>query len=244
MFSILKRSFGGDRHYYNFIWRIFRITASNIELYKLALIHRSASVVLSDRSVVNNERLEFLGDAVIETVTSEMLFIDYPEMNEGALTQLRSRIVSRLTLNSLALELGVDEQIIANPASINIHKQNIYGDAFEALIGALYLDKGYNCANRTLIKLFDKCLDIERMTQTEHDFKSRIIEWCQRYRKTVEFRSQIIETPGEMTPNFETTLYINSKVEGYGSGRSKKEAEQQAARQFYEEQIATNTADE
>lgn len=238
MLSILRRTFGSDRRYYRFIWRVFGITPGNIELYKLALVHRSASVTLTDRSVINNERLEFLGDAVIETIASEMLFIDYPEMNEGALTQLRSRIVSRQTLNQLALDLGIDEEIIANPASINIHKQNIYGDAFEALTGALYLDIGYNKTNRTLIHLFDRHLDIELMTQTERDFKSRIIEWCQKYRKTVEFRSEIAENVTDMTPNFETTLYINDIAEGFGSGRSKKEAEQRAACQFYEEHIA------
>lgn len=241
MLSIIKRTFGQDKIYYKFIWSIFGITPNNIELYKLALVHRSASVVLEDRSVINNERLEFLGDAVIETVVSEMLFIEYPEMNEGALTQLRSRIVSRDTLNSLALALDIDTQVIANPASINIHKQNIYGDAFEALIGALYLDKGYNHSNRILIKLFDSRLDIEQMTHTERDFKSRIIEWCQKYRKTVEFSSEMGKSHSDITPNFETTLLINGEPSGYGLGRSKKEAEQRAARQFYEEHIAVET---
>lgn len=237
MLGILRRNFGADRRYYNFVWRLFGITPDNIELYKLALIHRSASVALEDRSIINNERLEFLGDAVIETIVSEMLFIDYPEMNEGGLTQLRSRMVSRQTLNKLAIDLHIDEEIIANPASINIHKQNIYGDAFEALVGALYLDKGYNQTNRVLIELFDSKLDIELMTQTERDFKSRIIEWCQKNRKSVEFRSVIVDNQTETTPSFETTLYIDGEPVGFGLGHSKKEAEQRAARQFYEESI-------
>lgn len=238
MLGIIRRIVGKNRYYYKFIHRLFGTTPNNIELYKLALVHRSASIVLSDRSVINNERLEFLGDAVIETVVSEMLFIEYPEMNEGALTQLRSRIVSRMTLNKLATDMGIDTQIIANPASINIHKQNIYGDAFEALVGALYLDKGYNITNRILIRLFDDNLDIELITQTERDFKSRIIEWCQKYRKTVEFSSEVSGSGSDIAPNFETTLLINGEAEGFGLGRSKKEAEQRAARQFYEEHIS------
>lgn len=235
MFSYLRQRLGSNRQYYRFVWRAFRISPNNIELYKLALVHRSASIVLDDRSVINNERLEFLGDAVIEAVVSEMIFIDYPEMNEGALTQLRSRIVSRDTLNQLALTLGIDQEIIANPATINIHKQNIYGDAFEALVGALYLDKGYNRANRALIRMLEQRLDIEKMNNTERDFKSRIIEWCQKYRKPMEFRSQVSTGGNDISPSFETTLYIDGEAVGFGSGRSKKESEQRAARKFYEQ---------
>lgn len=238
MLSFFKRKIGKDKHFYAFIHSIFGINPDNIELYKLALVHRSASIVLEDRSVINNERLEFLGDAVIETVVSEMLFIEYPEMNEGLLTQLRSRIVSRNTLNSLAIELGIDEQIIANSATINAHKQNIYGDAFEALVGAMYLDKGYNLANRTLINIFSQQLDIEHITHTERDFKSRIIEWCQKHRKSVEFQSVVSSNSNEINPGFETTLLIDGEATGFGAGRSKKEAEQLAARQFYEAQLS------
>ncbi|CDN32117.1 Ribonuclease III [Mucinivorans hirudinis] len=232
MIGFLRRHIGKNSYYYSFIHSIFGVTPSNVELYKLALVHRSSSIVLEDRSVINNERLEFLGDAVIETIVSELLFIDYPEMNEGGLTQLRSRIVSRYTLNNLAIELGIDTQVVANPASINVHKNNLYGDAFEALVGALYLDKGYNFTNRTLIKLFSENLDIEGMTVTEHDFKSRIIEWCQKHRKSVEFKSV-----ASSNSSFISTLIIEGVVEGHGEGRSKKEAEQSAASRFYETRI-------
>lgn len=237
MLSFFRRKIGKDKRFYAFIHSIFGINPDNIELYKLALVHRSASIVLDDRSVINNERLEFLGDAVIETVVSEMLFIEYPEMNEGVLTKLRSRIVSRSTLNSLAIDLGIDEQVIANSATINAHKQNIYGDAFEALVGAMYLDKGYNLSNRTLIGLLSHKLDIDYITHTERDFKSRIIEWCQKHRKNIEFQSVVSSSGNDITPGFETTLLIDGEAEGFGAGRSKKEAEQLAARQFYEERL-------
>lgn len=222
------------------IYRIFGIIPNNIELYKLALIHRSASIILEQGGVINNERLEFLGDAVIETVVSELLFIEYPELNEGGLTQLRSRIVSRMTLNQLAIDLGLANEIIANPSSVSVHKHNIFGDAFEALIGAIYLDCGYDKTNRTLIKIINLNLDIENMTQTERDFKSRIIEWCQKNRRTVCFESQISGNHTELTPNFETILLVDGQASGFGAGRSKKEAEQRAAKQFYDTIIESN----
>lgn len=235
MAIFLHKHIGKDKYFYRVISRIFGVLPNNIELFKLALIHRSASVVLDDRTFVNNERLEFLGDAVIEAIVSEMLFIEYPELNEGAMTQLRSRIVSRTSLNQLAISIGLNSEVIANPTSINTHKQNIFGDAFEAMVGALYLDKGYNKTNRILITLLNKYIDIELMTQTEYDFKSRIIEWSQKNKKTVEFSSgEFVSEQNDLSPNFEIILYIDSQAVGFGSGRSKKEAEQRAARQAYD----------
>ena len=116
---------------------------NNIELYKLALIHRSASLFLEDGTPINNERLEFLGDAVIEAIVSDYLFIEFPEHDEGFLTQLRSRIVSRSTLNALGIRLGLDKHIIVQGGG-NFAQKHLYGDALEAMMGAIYLDKGYD----------------------------------------------------------------------------------------------------
>lgn len=238
--GLIKRNIGKDRYYYRVIHKIFGVTPDNIEIYKLALVHRSASVSVDGSKsgpVMNNERLEFLGDAVIETIVSDMLFIDYPQMNEGEMTKLRSRIVSRQTLNQLAIDIGLSDEIIAQGSIISAHKQNLFGDAFEAMIGALYLDKGYNLTNRVLIdNIIDKHIDIEEMTQTERDFKSRMIEWAQKNRKRIEFVTTFAPDHSEYNPSFETILKIentNTNL-GYGSGHSKKESEQRAAKQAFE----------
>lgn len=233
--GFFKRRFSEDKHYYRLLYKTFGVTPRNIELYKLALIHKSASVLLDNGESINNERLEFLGDSVLGTITSDMLFIEYPDKKEGVLTQLRSRIVSRSMLNQLALDIGLDREIVAHPTSVNAQKQNVYGDALEALIGALYLDKGYNCTNRIMIdRIFLRHLDIEELTNTEQDFKSRVIEWAQKNHKTILFDSKQGKQHTDISPYFETILMIDRKEQGYGSGHSKKEAEQKAARQAYE----------
>ncbi|MBQ2392621.1 MAG: ribonuclease III, partial [Alistipes sp.] len=111
---------------------MFGFIANNIELYKLALVHKSASITLEDGRQINNERLEYLGDAVIEAVTSDYLFIEYPDRDEGFLTQLRSKIVSRQSLNALAEQLGLDKHLISNNVQ-GASQKHIFGDAFEAM---------------------------------------------------------------------------------------------------------------
>ena len=145
----IRRNFGRNKLYYRIIDDMFGFIPNNIELYKLALIHKSASVEMGGRSI-NNERLEFLGDAVIESITSDYLFIEYPDYDEGRLTQLRSKIVSRQSLNAVAKKLGLDECIICNH-TVSVSQKHIFGDAFEAMMGAIYLDQGYNFVNRLLI---------------------------------------------------------------------------------------------
>ena len=136
-----------DKAYYKALDEIFGVCPNNIELYKLALIHRSASLFLDDGTPINNERLEFLGDAVLESIVSDYLFIEFPEQNEGFLTKLRSRIVSRASLNKLAVRIGLDRHIITQ-GNYSSQQKNLYGDALEAMVGALYLDKGYDFTNR------------------------------------------------------------------------------------------------
>ena len=145
----LRRNFGEDKMFFRAVDDMFGFIAHNIELYKLALIHKSASVVLEDGQHINNERLEFLGDAVIESVTSDYLFIEFPDKSEGFLTQLRSKMVSRQSLNAVAKRIGLDEYVITN-SSHTASQKHIYGDAFEAMIGAIYLDQGYDFVNRLL----------------------------------------------------------------------------------------------
>ena len=208
---------------------MFGFIPHNIELYKLALIHKSASLVLEDGRAINNERLEFLGDAVIESVTSDYLFIEYPDHDEGFLTQLRSKIVSRQSLNALAIKLGLDKEVISNGGA-HIAQKHIYGDALEAMMGAIYLDQGYEFVNRLLInKLYYYYLNMDELTHSETDFKSRLIEWCQKNHHTIEFLTDHDKEYSPIHPVFYSTVMIDQMEVGHGSGDSKKAAEQQAA---------------
>ena len=208
---------------------MFGFIAHNIELYKLALIHKSASVVLEDGTHINNERLEYLGDAVIESVTSEYLFIEFPDKNEGFMTQLRSKMVSRQTLNDVAKRIGLDDYVITH-SSNNLSQKHIYGDAFEAMIGAIYLDQGYDFVNRLLINhIFVKYIKVDNLLVEETDFKSRLIEWCQKNHHSIQFHTANDKTYSSSHPFFYSKVLIDGIEVGYGAGDSKKEAEQRAS---------------
>ena len=234
-----KRRFGVDRRFYAMVDDMFGFLPHNIELYKLALIHKSASVVVEGQSI-NNERLEFLGDAVIESVTSDYVFIEYPDYDEGMLTQLRSKIVSRQSLNAIAKRVGLDKCVICG-TTVNATQKHIFGDAFEAMMGAIYLDQGYNFANRLLINdIFGKHLNIDDILQSETDFKSRLIEWCQKSHYSIEFRTEHDKGHSSSHPTFISTVYIDGMAVGYGSGESKKEAEQRASFSVSQTSISIN----
>ncbi|MBR3774788.1 MAG: ribonuclease III, partial [Alistipes sp.] len=208
---------------------MFGFIPHNIELYKLALIHKSASVTLDNGQHINNERLEFLGDAVIETVTSDYLFIEHPDKNEGFLTQMRSKMVSRQSLNAVAKRLGLDDHVITHSTN-NSSQKHIYGDAFEAMMGAIYLDQGYDFVNRLLInKIFAEYLKPDTLVESETDFKSRLIEWCQKNHHSIHFATAHDKTYSASHPFFYSKVLIDGIEVGYGAGESKKEAEQRAA---------------
>ncbi|MFI3321705.1 MAG: ribonuclease III [Rikenellaceae bacterium] len=228
------RYFSENRHFYKIIYQLFGIRAANIELYKLAFIHKSASIKLGDGQVINNERLEFLGDAVIETVVSDMVYIEFPEEDEGVLTQLRSKIVSRASLNNISEQIGLSHHIIAQP-NMSATNKNMAGDAFEAIVGAIYLDKGYDFANRLLINnIFSRFIDLDTINEIEVDFKSRLIEWCQKNKVKANIsttQSTMFSEDGH--PAFQCEITIG-RVSCYGIGDSKKAAEQRASKNSLE----------
>lgn len=224
-----RRNFGKDKAFYAAIDDMFGFIPNNIELYKLALIHKSASVVLENGQHINNERLEFLGDAVLESVSSDYLFIEFPDKNEGFLTQLRSKMVSRQTLNEVAKRIGLDDYVITH-SSNNLSQKHIYGDAFEAMMGAIYLDQGYDFVNRLLInRIFVDYIKVGSLLESETDFKSRLIEWCQKNHHTIYFATSHDKTYSSTHPFFYSKVLIDNMEVGYGAGDSKKEAEQRAA---------------
>lgn len=225
----VRRRFGQDRHFYCAIDDMFGFIPHNIELYKLALIHKSASVDIGDGRHINNERLEFLGDAVIESITSDFLFIEFADRDEGFMTQIRSKIVSRQSLNSIASKIGLDRHVISH-ATGNITQKHIYGDAFEAMMGAIYLDMGYDFANRLLINdIFGRYLNLDDVLMSETDFKSRLIEWCQKNHYSIEFRTSQDHSTASSHPLFHSVVYVDGIAIGHGHGDSKKVAEQNAA---------------
>lgn len=226
---ICNRLWGADKEYYRAFRKIFGTTPDNIELYKLALVHRSASVKVEGGESINNERLEFLGDAVLESIISDYLFIEYPHETEGFLTKTRSKIVSRQSLNALAVKLGLDKMVIYN-ATGNFAQKHLFGDCFEALIGALYLDKGYNKVNRIVLNdLLPRHIDIEDLSHVENDHKSRLIEWCQKSKRTIRFNTEADGEHEGNTPLFVSRVLIDDMRMGIGNGSTKKEAEQNAA---------------
>ena len=225
----LKRHFSKDRKFYKIANDIFGVNPNNIELYKLALLHRSASVFMDDGTPLNNERLEYLGDAILEAIVSDFLFCKYPTADEGTLTRRRSKIVSRQSLNHISMQIGLDKHIIQHVNGSFIQK-HINGDALEAMIGALYLDQGFNRVNRIIIgRILEKYLDIEEVLTEETDYKSRLIEWSQKNHQTLTFKTFHSKAYTATHPVFECQIYIDDMEMGRGTGDSKKEAEQNAS---------------
>lgn len=198
--------------------------------YQLALTHSSVSNRHKSR-LQNNERLEFLGDSVLSTIISEILYKDYSNKREGELTNLRSKIVQRNTLDSLAIKIGLDK-LISSDEHTPQFKVHINGNAFEALMGAIFMDRGYKTAKRFIIKLInEKHIDIEELSKQEVNFKSKFIEWTQHRKVDYEF---IFEPPvyekSTNSSKFTTKLKVESILVGTGTGYTKKEAQQLACK--------------
>ncbi len=211
------------------IRKILGVNPGNILFYEMALIHRSASITLSDGTRINNERLEFLGDAIINSLLSDWLFETFPSANEGSLTKVRSKLVSREFLNDLAVRMGIDNILISNLPPSN-HKRNLLGNAIEALIGAIFLDKGYKKTKRIFIKqIIKKYINIDEIISTDSDYKSLIYEWVQKHKLNISFITEEITGTDDKQQGFTSTVLIDDIKYGHGNGKSKKEAEQVAA---------------
>jgi len=200
-----------------------------IHYYELAMIHKSIPQKDRGGHFVHNERLEFLGDAVLNAVVADILYRNFAGKPEGFLTNTRSKIVQRETLNKIAIDLGINK-LVKTPGKKHTHNINIYGNAFEALIGAIYLDCGLKRCKEFVEKvMLNKYLDINQLARKEVNFKSRLIEWSQRYKLPLEFDLVEETFDDEHNPVFRTQLFINGVSAGYGIGYSKKESQQNAA---------------
>lgn len=213
---------------------LLRFFPSHIKYYELAMIHKSASLFDEQGNPINNERLEYLGDAVLGSVIAEHLFKEYPDKNEGFLTKMRSKIVNGDNLGSLAEKMGL-VSLIKTQAVGDHTMKHITGDAFEALIGAVYLDKGYSKTKRFILKnILVRHLDLDKLEKTENNYKSQLIEWGQKNKREVIFYTDV--EPYDPT-RFISYVSIGDNLYGSGSGISKKEAEQMAASETLKELI-------
>ncbi|MDD2279792.1 MAG: ribonuclease III [Bacteroidales bacterium] len=218
-----------DKAFFSRLRKEFGINATRLDLYNIAIIHKSASTIVSKGKKVNNERLEYLGDAILDAIITDFLFTNFPNKDEGFLTKMRSRIVSRQSLNCIALAIGLDKIVVTQTNNPLAHK-HIFGDALEAFVGAIFLDKGYSYTSQWVTKfILTHHVDLNELQVTESDYKSRVIELAQKYKYEVLFDSQESESSKGQSPVFESKLYLNQKLLGSGFGTSKKEAEQIAA---------------
>jgi ribonuclease-3 len=219
-----------NRKYVKSLKNLLGFVPGNLSLYRLAFRHKSVATNVKKGVKNSNERLEFLGDAVLGSVVAEVLFKLYPYEDEGFLTELRSKIVNRVNLNQLARKLGFEQLIQYDNRMVNSARQgSLLGDAFEALVGAVYLDKGYDFTRNFLVNHIIKShIDIHKLEQTETNFKSKLIEWCQRHGKDITF--ELIENQdGESNKLFTVQASIDGEVMGQGKEFNKKNAEKLAA---------------
>lgn len=234
LLQLIKVPFSKQRAFYWQMRSILDFFPGNLSLYEIAFIHKSASTISKTGQIVNNERLEYLGDAILDAIIADYLYSRFPQKNEGFLTQLRSKIVKRKQLNKLAVKMGIPSLLISN-TNADQSKQNLLGNAFEALIGAIYLDKGYRRARRFVVnKILNKHLDLEKIARRESDFKSRLIEWAQKNKQEIQFNSYERSGTDQDTNVFISQVMLSDHELGCGEGTSKKDAEQKAAEKALE----------
>ena len=249
--SLIKLLFVKDKELYVFIHHTCGFYPRNIKLYQIAMVHRSKSVKLEDGSWANNERLEFLGDAVLNNTVAEFLYHTFPEKHEGFLTATRAKIVQRESLNRIgnAMQLGSHVHALVHPSS---HNSYICGNALEALVGAIFLDQGYERCRKFIInRLIKKHFDLNDLVKNEQNFKSRLIEWTQKYHVSIEFQLVDLSTDSDKNPVFRTAVIMGGIHASDAEGYSKKESHQLAAQkaldrlkhdpQFCEQVLSTAT---
>lgn len=202
----------------------------NLSLYQLATRHTSVAKTNEHGLRESNERLEYLGDAVLGAVVAEFLFKKYPFKEEGFLTEIRSRLVSRESLNVLGRKIGISDIVkVDRRRKEKTSHKSLYGDTLEALIGAVYLDRGFKAAKDFIIeKLIIPYFDLEEVVKSERNFKSKIIEWAQRNDKDLRF--EVVKIIDEKShKEFTAQLFVDDKPVAKGHGLNKKKAEQSAA---------------
>ena len=225
----IKLPFRKEKELYLSIYHILGFFPKDISYYKQALLHKS--IMRREKGKpINNERLEFLGDAILDAVVGDIVYHHFDGKREGFLTNTRSKIVQRETLNKLANELGITKLILSSGNNA-AHNSYLGGNAFEALVGAVYLDQGYKACMRFMQKrILAQLIDIDKVAYKEVNFKSKLIEWSQKNRVNLEFRLLEQKKDQSGSPTFNYQVLIEGIEGGTGSGYSKKESQQLASK--------------
>ena len=214
-----------SQHLKSFIAEKFGIKVKKVDLYEEAVLHKS---IARDTNKDNNERLEFLGDAVLDMIVAEQLYEMYPQKTEGELTQLKARIVNRKTLGTVGLEMGL-EKVVQFVDGKYVNKSTICGNAFEALVGAIYVDRGFEKTKDVVRSILVEYLNYNKIVQNDPDYKSQILVWSQKNKLPISFEEVLVEDLGhEKMYHFE--IRCEEEVIGSGKGKSKKMAEQNASK--------------
>ncbi|NKI31377.1 ribonuclease III [Croceivirga thetidis] len=231
-----------DGDFFYSLKSILGFKPKNIALYKKAFLHRSLNQKDKSGNPLNYERLEFLGDSMLGTIISKHLYNEVPGGDEGYLTKMRSKIVSRKHLNELGKDMGLLEFVESRIPKSHFG-ENIHGNVFEALVGAIYLDKGYNfCEKFINERVIDPYVDIEQLEGKVISYKSLVIEWCQKQKK--QFNYNVYEDSGnEEQKHFAVKLSIGNRIIAKARATSKKKAEEKASKRAYfalQDKIETN----
>ncbi len=212
-----------------YIRNVLGFVPNDLSLYKQSLAHRSVTGGDIEGIKSNNERLEYLGDAVLSAVVADFLYKKYPYANEGFLTNLRSKLVSRDHLNKLSRKIGLDVYIKKNNTNLSLSR-SINGDAFEAFIGAMYLDKGYDFSRKIIIKrILGIYIDIDTLEKEDTNYKGKLLTWAQKNRKTIEYKVAQEVAVSHRQKQYIVHLFIDDKFASEGCDFTIKAAEQHAA---------------
>ena len=226
----IRLPFRKEKELYSSLYDIIGFYPHDISYYKLALMHKSVMRRNAKGKPVNNERLEFLGDAILDAIVGDIVYQHFPGKREGFLTNTRSKLVQRDTLNKLAQEMGIN-QLILSSGHTSSHNSYMGGNAFEALVGAIYLDQGYNACMRFMNKrILAQMINIDKVAYKEVNFKSKLIEWSQKNKVRLTYEQVLQEKDKNGNPIFEFKVVLEG-VEGCaGRGFSKKESQQLASK--------------
>lgn len=226
----MRLPFSKDKELRASLYEIFGFYPHRIQFYKLALMHKSVTRRNEKGKPLNNERLEFLGDAILDAIVGDIVYRHFEGKREGFLTSTRSKIVQRDTLNRLATEMGIT-QLIKFGKHTPSHNSYMGGNAFEALVGAMYLDRGYEACMRFMEKrILSQLINIDKVAYKEINFKSKLIEWCQKNKVKLDFKLLEQSREGKNSPIFKYQVLIEGLEGGVGEGYSKKESQQLASK--------------
>ena len=226
----IKLPFRKEKELFSALYDILGFYPRHIHYYKQALMHKSVGKRNEKGKPLNNERLEFLGDAILDAVVGDIVYRHFEGKREGFLTNTRSKLVSRDTLGKLAKEMGLS-QLILSAGHSSAHNSYMDGNAFEALVGAVYLDRGYNACMRFMEKrILKQVINIDKVAYKEVNFKSKLIEWSQKNRVKLDFRLVSQQNDKTGSPKFVYQVVLESVEGEKGEGYSKKESQQNASK--------------